>query len=317
MMLSVHGSGTASLVKEMIVSQFRSLSIPHFDDIIEYLSGSFGSFFRSRLLIEMSRMLGTLDEIKITLSSSIEILHYATLLHDDVIDNCTYRRKNHSLNSLFGDKAAILAGDILFGLASRMIIMTGKTCLYKYVVDTALRMSEGEVVELRLQGNTGLALDDYLRIIDDKTGSLFGLTFLFASFNGGEIDDRFYKKGVEFGRYFQIIDDSKDYMLDFKNNTKPVFNDFSSGTMTYPLILLMASADQDENAYLRERFGKSIPDRDIDYIRSLFQKYQIFSLILEGMDRKLENIFRELGFAKPDRFNPIILEMLNKVKNVR
>lgn len=302
------------MIKDRILSEFRSINIAGFDEVTEYLAGSFGSFFRSRLIIAMSRLLGTLDETRVLLSASIEILHYATLLHDDVIDGCRYRRNSQSLNSAFGDKTAILTGDMLFGMAGRMVAMCKKPFLYSHVADTVLCMAGSEIEEYLSQGSPETGIDAYLRIIDGKTGSLFGLAFLFASYRGEKADEMFYEKGVEFGRCFQIIDDTKDYMLDFSDNTKPVFNDFSSGTMTYPLLILLRSLKGSDRDFVLQKFGKKTEPGDENYIRKLLQEYRVFGQILQGMEDRLKNIFHALGFHDLSSFEPIINEMLDKVK---
>lgn len=266
-------------------------------------------------MIEISGILGTVEDNKYSLAASIEILHYATLLHDDVIDNCRFRRKNQSLNAVFGDKIAILTGDLLFGLAGRILTECRMEHLYPYIIDTVVRMSTGELTELRMRNGVAgidMEIDDYLTIVDDKTGALFGLAFLFSSEKDREVNGIFYEKGVQFGRYFQIIDDTKDYMLDLSDSTKPVFNDFISGVLTYPLILLLQRADQKDREYIKGRFGNidAQEEDDIGHIRNIFYRCGIFSDIYRRIENNLFDIFSSLDFGDLSCIRPIIEEML-------
>lgn len=286
--------GYTEIIKRNIIQQFYSVRLYDCDDILEYISSSFGAFFRSKILVEISKEIRTLDEAKYLLASAVEILHYATLLHDDIIDDCQYRRNKESLHTVFGHKIAVLTGDLLFGIAGRIITQCGQELLYKYIMDAVLRLSMGELSEFRFSGKSNGKLEDYLRIIDDKTGSLFGLAFLFATLKDKKVKPEFYEKGIKFGRYFQIIDDTKDYMLEYEDNTKPVFNDFRSGILTYPLMLLLKKAEDEEKSFLFQKFGHNLSDPEIKRIRNIFYRYGIFREIYFDLFDKIKNIFEEL-----------------------
>lgn len=203
------------------------------------------------------------------LSTTFECLHGASLLHDDVLDNASIRRGRSSANEIWGNPAAVLVGDFLFSKSSKMAIDKKHIELLKVLTDTAIRMTEGQVVELINTHNWAITRQEYMGIITSKTAGLISA----ACASGGIIARAGQEKiqslkdfGLNMGIAFQIVDDVLDYTSTAKKAGKPIGNDLREGKVTLPLIYTLSYLEKGERDRLKHLF-KDGQASERDYLR--------------------------------------------------
>lgn len=215
-------------------------------DIMRHLAASNGKNFRSRLLLAASvDAEGYVPRDAVTAAAALEILHLATLVHDDVIDDAATRRGKASIQHRFGKKSAVICGDYLF--CKCFLLTAGISERYQdKFTDIAKMMSKicmGELRQYRHNGDTALSLREYLRIIAGKTSALFAMALYAGAILGGsdEKEARLLGQlGYYIGIIFQLEDDCMDYASNLATVGKNVQHDLAEGVVTLPLIFAMA-----------------------------------------------------------------------------
>ena len=217
-----------------------------------YLAQSTGKGMRTRVLLSAAMDEdGLVPPSAAKAAAAVELLHMATLVHDDVIDGASTRRGRATLHQKFGNKNAILCGDYLLSISITMLasIEFGKGESLEAHAHLAMRFAkalasicQGEYTQHMHNGNVDLAIFTYLRVIAGKTAALFYISAFMGALLGGETEAKALALG-NFGRYlgmvFQIVDDCKDYELNEADAQKPVGSDLRNGVVTLPLILAM------------------------------------------------------------------------------
>ncbi|QYK56529.1 MAG: polyprenyl synthetase family protein [Fimbriimonadaceae bacterium] len=201
----------------------------------------------------------------------LELIHTATLVHDDVIDQAETRRGKRTAASEFGNTAAVLSGDVLLARAMRILAMDGDLAVIRAVSGMVVEMAEGEVREVECRGRFDLSEDDYMAVLRMKTAAFVEnccqVGGLVASAQPAVIEAlKVY--GNSLGMAFQIADDLLDYQAEESESGKPRGIDFREGQATLPLILLRESASGADLEYLRARFGTPVSDAEFQQIRN-------------------------------------------------
>lgn len=211
-----------------------------------YILESGGKRMRPRLVLSMGTALGVAEEVVLPLAYAVEILHTASLLHDDVVDGTEIRRARPTANQVFGDKSALLAGDFLSASALDTVFALGNVRLASEIVRTIKKMSEGELREIEHATAFHDRPDVYLDIIYLKTASLFELCTSAPGIIAG-IDPERLDAVAAFGRgigmAFQIVDDIIN-LVPVENDNKDAYNDILERKSTLPLILLFQEKPQ-------------------------------------------------------------------------
>ena len=219
---------------------------------------------------------GTRD---INLAACVELIHAATLMHDDVIDNGSVRRGKKTLNSIWNNHSSVLIGDYLLSRCFEMMVDDGNIEVLKLLSSTSSKIAQGEVLQLQHQGEVDMLEETYLKIISAKTAELFAA----ATKVGAILSDMKSKEkealefyGRNLGLTFQIADDTLDYNSELKLFGKKIGQDFYEGKITLPIILLFQKADDKEKERLKEIFSKNVRSKDdLEYSLSLIKKYEI------------------------------------------
>jgi len=225
--------------------------------IIEYFFESRGKGLRPALCFFGAQLANDPKKIKesIPLAASLEILHGATLIHDDVIDKASLRRNRETINSKWGNKVSVLIGDYLYAKSLQAVFLLPKREVYALFLQTSVELCEGEILEIKEQNNLDLTQDLYLKILEKKTASLLGACLE----SGGMMAEQ--SEGVllklrEYGRTlgmgFQIIDDCLDFEGTTEEFGKTVGIDCNGGVLTLPIIHVLGSMPQNERKRLKE-----------------------------------------------------------------
>ncbi len=221
---------------------------------------------------------GTRD---INLAACVELIHSATLMHDDVIDNGAIRRGKKTLNKIWDNHSSVLVGDYLLSRCFEMMVEDGNLDVLRLLSSTSSKIAQGEVLQLQHQGEVDMLEETYLKIISAKTAELFAASTkvgaILSNRNSKEKEAlEFY--GRNLGLTFQIADDTLDYNSELKLFGKKIGKDFYEGKVTLPIILLFQKANIEEKKKLKDIFSKNIRDeRDLNYSLSLIKKYNIIN----------------------------------------
>ena len=246
-------------VEELFRSQVRS-DVPLVGEIGRYVQEGGGKRVRPALLLLASRLCGYRGERAVTLASTVEFIHTASLLHDDIIDEATLRRGRRSVNSRWGNDITVLLGDFLYTKAMAMALSQDNLRILRLLSDVTLRLIEGEILEIERNGNMRATVDEHVDTIRRKTADLFAACTQIGAILGAVGDEReaaLAGYGQNLGLCFQMVDDLLDFTAEEKTLGKPVANDLREGKVTLPMIFLLQrggrAAEDKVKAVLEDR----------------------------------------------------------------
>ena len=245
----------------------------------DYHVKSGGKRIRPLLTLASAKLCGYKDGNRdVNLAACIELIHNATLLHDDVIDNGTLRRGIKTANSLWGNQSSILVGDYLFSRCFEMMVEDGSQEILKLLSSTSSKIAQGEVLQLEHKGEIDLLEETYFNIINMKTAALFAAATKVGACLGNRSKkekDALESYGRNLGLAFQIADDALDYFSSTNIFGKEIGKDFYEGKTTLPLIIIFQRGNDEERSFLKEIFKKNKRnDDDFSETLSLINKYK-------------------------------------------
>ena len=238
-----------------------------------------GKRIRPLLTLASAKLSGYKDGNRdINLAACIELIHNATLLHDDVIDNSKLRRGNKTANSVWGNQSSILVGDYLFSRCFEMMVEDGSQEILKLLSSTSSRIAQGEVLQLEHRGEIDLLEETYFNIINMKTAALFAAAAKVGACLGNKSKkekDALESYGKNLGLAFQIADDALDYFSSKTIFGKKIGKDFYEGKTTLPLIIIFQRGNSEERNFLKEIFKKKKRNEDdFSETLALINKYK-------------------------------------------
>ena len=267
------------LVEEKIKTKLIS-DVDLVQKMTEYHLNTGGKRLRALLTLSSAKMCGYSKGTRdINLAACVELIHSATLMHDDVIDNGAVRRGKKTLNKIWDNHSSVLVGDYLLSRCFEMMVEDGNIEVLKLLSSTSSKIAQGEILQLQHQGEVDMLEETYLKIISAKTAELFAAaTKVGAILSDSKTKEKealeFY--GRNLGLTFQIADDTLDYNSELKLFGKNIGKDFYEGKITLPIILLFQKAGSSEKNKLIEIFSKNSRDEnDLNHTLSLIKKYDI------------------------------------------
>ena len=287
-------------------------------DLIEKMSNhhlsSGGKRLRALLTLGSAKLTGFNEQVRdINLAACVELIHSATLLHDDVIDESKLRRGSQTTNSIWGNQSSILVGDYLLSRCFEMMVEDGDLEILKLLSSTSAKIAQGEVMQLQHKGEADLLEETYIDIINLKTASLFSAstkTGAYLSKSNEKEKKALESYGKNLGLAFQIADDALDYYAKEKLFGKEIGKDFFEGKVTLPLISIFQKGNDKEKSYLSEIMKKEKrTEGDFNQILTLINKYKA----VESTFKKAEyfvNVSYDALAIFPDTDNKRILQNL-------
>jgi len=267
------------LVEEKIKTKLNS-DVSLVQKMTNYHIQTGGKRLRALLTLGSAKLCGYLKGGRdINLAACVELIHAATLMHDDVIDVSNVRRGKKTINSIWGNQSSILVGDYLLSRCFEMIVEDGNLEVLKLLSSTSSKIAQGEILQLQHKGEIDMLEETYLKIISTKTAVLFSASTkvgaILANKKNKEKDAlEFYGKNL--GLTFQIADDTLDYNSELKFFGKKIGNDFYEGKITLPVILLFQQINNIEKQSLKDIFKKNIrSENDLKFTLDLILKYKI------------------------------------------
>ena len=269
------------LVEERIKTQLKS-KVELVEEMTAYHLNTGGKRLRALLTLGSAKLCGYLKGGRdINLAACIELIHAATLMHDDVIDNGEIRRGKKTLNFVWGNQSSILVGDYLLSRCFEMMVEDGNLEILRLLSSTSAQIAQGEILQLQHKGEIDMLEETYFKIILAKTGKLFAAATKVGAILGNKnnkIKDALEFYGKNLGLTFQIADDSLDYNSELNLFGKKIGNDFYEGKITLPIILLYQKANDAEKIKIKEFFTKKNRDeQNFKVILELIKKYNIIS----------------------------------------
>lgn len=242
-----------------------------------YVAGAGGKRLRPMLLLLAARLSGYRGPRGTRLACVVELLHTATLIHDDVVDRAPLRRGRPSANCQWGDDASILVGDHLYSKSFALLVRDNDRAVMETLARATVSMTEAEVFQLELKRNGTTAEADYLRVITQKTASFISACCRIGGVLGeaeAEHVEALTRYGLDLGVAFQISDDSLDFVADEARLGKAVGADLREGKRTLPLIVTLERADTADRDRIQSLLARRALDaREVEEIGRLVAKY--------------------------------------------
>jgi octaprenyl-diphosphate synthase len=261
---------------EQELSSESVASVEAVTHIARYLQDSGGKRLRPILLLLSSRLMGCVTPETIRMAAIVELIHAATLIHDDVIDTAKTRRGRPSSNAIWGNHISVLAGDWLYMQAFQIALRERNFHILDLLINLTQMMVEGELLQLERIGKINISEADYMQLIDRKTACLISVCAKLGSHVAGageETEARLGEFAWNLGIAFQLVDDVLDFTARETILGKPVGNDLREGKVTLPLIYALASASPEERGMVEQ----VLADRSYDKVP--------FSRILRMIER--------------------------------
>lgn len=249
------------LMLEMVTSLGDAKSVELFHKVPK------GKRLRAKLILKIAGQ----SEVALKLAAIVELIHAASLLHDDVIDDADTRRGEASINALFGNKTAIMLGDILYSKGFSELTSMPKEVAYTISNAVAL-LSVGELLDVELATSFNHSEERYFDMIYKKTASLIEASAKAAALISGKNADIYALYGKNLGLAFQIIDDILDITQSSQTLGKPALNDFKEGKTTLPYLYMYAKINEEEKKYLLSLFQKELSFEESLWITNTMHK---------------------------------------------
>jgi octaprenyl-diphosphate synthase len=231
------------------------------NDVIRHIFAAGGKRIRPALFLLTTDLIGYSGEHQMPIAAVCEYIHTASLLHDDVIDNSTLRRGKPTANSIWGDETAVLAGDLIYSAACRLMVKTRSLDLIDTFAECIRFMSESELFQLELLWKTNITKDQYDRVVLGKTAVLFEASTKTPGFLAqlpSQTCDALGDYGQNLGFVFQLADDLLDYTGQQETVGKAVAADLRNGKVTLPLICALENERTQQKTELKDRVDRSL-----------------------------------------------------------
>lgn len=241
-------------VNELILSKAGS-DVEMIPEVANHLISSGGKRLRPMLTLAAAQMFGYSGDGHVKLATSVEFMHTATLLHDDVVDESDLRRGKKTARMIWGNQASVLVGDFLLGQAFRMMVEVGSLEALDILSTAASIIAEGEVMQLAAASNLETTEDEHFAVIKAKTAALFSAAAEVGPvIAGASRTERSALRsyGINLGLAFQLIDDALDYGGSSADLGKNVGDDFREGKVTLPVILAYRRGSEQEHAFWKQ-----------------------------------------------------------------
>jgi geranylgeranyl pyrophosphate synthase len=250
--------------------------------MVDYLARTQGKRVRPALAVLAARFCGSVTSETIALGAALEMLHVATLIHDDIIDNSSVRRKQKTLNFKWGNEVSVLMGDYVFASSFYLMAKNLPKDILGILADTTNIICRGEISETGNRFNVGLTRADYELIVREKPACLFAASCQTGALLAGgpaETVERFRRFGMGIGMAFQIIDDTLDFVGRQNRVGKPVMSDLREGKLTLPVLVCLGKSSSAEKKKIKTMILRKVKTAaDFKFLSLLLKKTDAIGL---------------------------------------
>lgn len=308
--LSVHLERVDQSIKKHLET-----GVPIIDSSAMHLFSKGGKKIRASLVILSAGLRGEISERVIDLAAAVEIIHAASLVHDDIIDKSFLRRGDLAVHSKYGDKVAVLAGDYMYSTAVNIAVRNSSEKILESISNSTKEMVKGELYQMEYSNIDKISEEHYYNIIDRKTGRLMASSAYIGAVEAGCSDgecDALYNMGLELGYAFQIVDDTFDFSDSSDVTGKDIGNDFRDGKITLPFIYILKNGTPGERDYIR-KFSQSPDDADWESIKRMIRSSGAFSFSLSRAKEYAESAKKRIEIFDNSDNKGIIEDLISFV----
>ena len=285
-------------------------------EIYEYIFQKEGKKTRALLCLLSSKSQNIKPKNRINLASIIELLHTATLVHDDVVDESELRRGEKSVNQVWTNSYSVLMGDFIYSKAFILMVKIELQSILDELSQATNDIAKGEIIQLYLfEKNKMVELHDLLKVSYLKTGRLFEASAKTGAIlaNKTKIEiKRFGLLGKFLGTAFQIRDDILDYESYILNTGKPLMKDFKEGKITFPLYFAFKNAKPKDQKFIMKQLGaKKISQKNLRYIYDLVKNEKAQLEVNALLEKYIKKSFMQLNYLKDDPCYNELEELIN------
>jgi octaprenyl-diphosphate synthase len=279
--LAAYLADDMAAVGDLIRERMASKHAPRIPEVTAHLVEAGGKRLRPMMTLASARMCGYDGPYHVHLAATVEFIHTATLLHDDVVDESAQRRGRPTANLLWDNQSSVLVGDYLFARSFQLMTEPGSMPVMRILSNAAATIAEGEVLQLTAAQNLATGEDIYLQVVRGKTAALFSAAMEVGGVIAGADDatvKALFDYGDALGIAFQIVDDLLDYRGEPNATGKNIGDDFRERKLTLPVIKAVAKADAEERAFWERTIEKGKQeDGDLDHALTLLAKHDTLS----------------------------------------
>ncbi|MBR9763426.1 MAG: polyprenyl synthetase family protein [Rhodobacteraceae bacterium] len=262
---------------QLIRARMESRHAPRIPQVTAHLVDAGGKRLRPMLTLAAAKLCGYQGPYHVHLAATVEFIHTATLLHDDVVDESQQRRGRPTANLLWDNQSSVLVGDYLFARAFQMMVEPGNLRVLDILSSAATTIAEGEVLQLSAAQDLATTEETYITIVRGKTAALFSAATESGAVLAGAPEEHvkaLFAYGDALGIAFQMADDLLDYQGDSGQTGKNIGDDFRERKLTLPVIRAIAAADEEERDFWRRTIARGKQDEgDLDQALALFEKH--------------------------------------------
>ena len=263
-------------VNIMIRTRMSSEHAPRIPEVTAHLVNAGGKRLRPMLTLAAARLCGYDGPYHVHLAATVEFIHTATLLHDDVVDESNQRRGRPTANLLWDNQSSVLVGDYLFSRSFQLMVETGSLRVLDILANASATIAEGEVLQLTAAADLATTEEIYFKVVRGKTAALFSAAMEVGGVIAGADEDKLKALsayGDALGISFQIVDDLLDYGGTDATG-KNIGDDFRERKLTLPIIRAIAAADKNEQAFWKRTIGKGHQNSDdLDRAMSILDRH--------------------------------------------
>ena len=252
------------------------------------------------------------------IAAAIEMIHFASLLHDDVVDEAQTRRHKSSANAAFGSTAAVLTGDFLYSRASQMLCAKGNLELLSLIADATNQLAEGEVLQL-VHKKEVTTEKEYYDVISRKTASLFSASAAAGpvAANNTDFIEPLRAYGYHLGMAFQLVDDYLDYESSSEDTGKPTGNDFKTGMITLPLLRALKKANRKQQKILKEAIADFEKESSWQDVMEIIQQTNVLKTIKREVKKHIDKANENLNQLPACKHQEMLIHLANRTLNRR
>ena len=286
--------------------------IPIIDDLSNHILSAGGKKIRPIITLLTSKLCNYKGKNHIPLSACVELIHTATLLHDDVIDESKLRRGIPTANDIFGNKSSILVGDFLFSRSFELMVKYGSKSILKILSKTSSIIAEGEVMQLAAIKDYYTNNETYMKIIKAKTASLFSaaseISALLAKKNN-KIQNALKNYGENLGIAFQLVDDALDY-IGKQNLGKKIGDDFKEGKITLPIIISITKGNKEESIFWKKTLESNNHNKnDFQKALKIIEKYNGIEITLKRAKQYSNKAIKNLNIFPDSNYKNALISL--------
>lgn len=300
-------------VNQEILASMQS-PVAMIPDLAGHLINAGGKRIRPMLTLAAAGLFNYQGDHHVKLAAAVELIHGATLLHDDVVDGSALRRGAQTANIIWGNKESVLVGDFIFSRAFELMVAAEDLRVLKVLSRASGVIAEGEVLQLTTQKNIAATIDMYLSVVEAKTAALFAAAAqsgaLIASCTSAE-EDALRGYGRNLGIAYQLIDDALDYDGFESDLGKSVGDDFREGKMTLPLVYAVARAKENEKPFWRRVISDGLQkDGDLEKACALMQRDDAIADTISCAKRYAAHALNDLSKAPENEFSAALADLV-------